>query len=175
MALDLKATLGVLSEAILQRAPPRALSILTAATAANLKAYRHNWLFGLLAALQRRYPSVEKTLQSDNFKFFAREFILQYPSRVSNIDAYGENFADFLQARRELHTLPYVCDLARLDDVYFRRDRHYEVRVSRGSVQLWQNICADTPPATVSIDPERQQRVSYVRDADGNFCLQMRP
>ena len=169
----LKETLDVFGAAVLQRNEQHALPIFTTTTAANLKVYRHNWLFGLLAALQRRYPTVEKVLQPDNFKFLAREFIYQQPSRVSNIDNYGENFVAFLRQRPELQALPYLSDLAQLDDVYFRHDPHYHVRVSRGSVQLWENIQADTTPAALSIDPDQHQRVSCVSDSDGNFCLKI--
>ena len=169
----LKDTLNTFSQAVLQCHEQHKLPIFTATTASNLKVYRHNWLFGLLTALQRRYPSVEKILQPDNFKFFAKEFIFVYPSRVSNIDDYGENFADFLQPRPELQTLPYVGDLARLDDVYYRHDPHYHVQVSHGSVQLWQNIQTDTTPQTLSINPAQQQRISCSTDHDGNFCLHL--
>ena len=169
----LKDTLDLFGQAVLQRDAPPELPIFTATTAVNLKAYRHNWLFGLLAALQRRYPSVEKTLQPDNFKFFAKEFIFTNPSKVSNIDLYGENFAAFLQQRPELQALPYLSDIARLDDVYYRHDPHYHVQVSHGSVQLWQNIQDDTSATAVSIDPERQQSISCITDADGNFCLKI--
>ncbi len=158
---------------MLQRDVQHSLPIFTAATASNLKIYRHNWLFGLLAALQRRYPSVEKTLQPDNFKFFAKEFIYQHPSRVSNIDDYGEHFAVFLRQRRELQALPYLGDLAQLDNVYFRHDPHYYVHVSRGSVSLWENIQAGTIPAALCIDPDLQQRVSCITDQAGNFCLKI--
>lgn len=170
----LKKTLDTFSHAVLQRDGQHELLIFTAATASNLKVYRDNWLFGLLAALQRRYPVVEQTLQPDNFKFFAKEYIFSHPSRVSNIDDYGENFAAFLQQRQELQALPYLCDLARLDDVYFRHDPHYHVQVSHGSVQLWQSIQAGITPTALSIDPDLQQRVSCVTDANGNFCLKIR-
>ena len=173
MPLELRETLDLFGDAVLQRNAQHALPIFTATTAANLKVYRHNWLFGLLAALQRRYPTVGKVLQPDNFKFLAREFIYQHPSTVSNIDDYGENFADFLRQRQELQALPYLCDLAQLDDVYFRHDQHYHVHVSRGIVQLWENIHAGTTSTTLSIDPHQPQHVSCVSDADGHFCLKI--
>lgn len=173
MPLKLKDTLDIFSAAVLQRTERHELPIFTATTTPNLKVYRHNWLFGLLAALQRRYPSVEKTLQPDNFKFFAKEFIYQHPSKVINIDDYGENFAAFLQQRRELQALPYLNDLAQLDDVYFRQNPHYHVHVSHGSVSLWENIQAGTTAATLRIDPELQQRVSCITDPSGNFCLKL--
>lgn len=173
MPLKLKDTLNMFGEAVLQRTEQHELPIFTATTTSNLKVYRHNWLFGLLTALQRRYPSVEKTLQPDNFKFFAKEFIYQHPSRLINIDDYGENFAAFLQQRQELQALPYLGDLAQLDDVYFRQNPHHYVHVSHGSVSLWENIQAGTTPAALCIDPDRQQRVSCITDTGGNFCLKI--
>ena len=173
MTHTLKDALDTFGQAILQHDAPHDLPIFTAKTATNLKVYRHNWLFGLLSALQRRYPSVEKVLQPNNFKFFAKEFIFAHPARVSNIDNYGESFADFLQLRQELQPLPYLSDIARLDDVYFRHDLHYYVHVSFGSVALWENIQAGTTPTDISIDPTQQQRVSLINDQDGNFCLQI--
>ena len=171
--LSLEETLTKFSAAVLQRDAQQELPIFTATTAANIKVYRHNYLFALLAALQRRYPSVVKILQPDNFKFFAREFIYAHPAMVSNIDAYGENFAAFLQQRRELQTMPYLYDLAQLDDVHYRHDPSYHVTVSEGSVALWENIQNDIPPAELAIDLTRQQRVSGVSDQDGNFYLKV--
>ena len=171
--MALKDTLDIFGQAIVQRGSAHDLPIFTAQTATNLKVYRHNWLFGLLSALQRRYPSVEKILQPNNFKFFAREFIFAHPAQVNNIDDYGTEFADFLQLRQELQALPYLSDIARLDDVYFRHDPHYHVQVSFGSVALWESIQADTTPTDISIDPTHKQSVRLVADRDGNFCLQV--
>lgn len=169
----LKHTLDELKAAVLEQADTSATTIFTTATATNIKAYRHNYLFGLLTVLQRRYPSVEKVLQPANFRFFAREFIRTYPSTVNNIDNYGENFADFLQERTELQELPYLCDLARLDDVRYRQDPQYQVAISHGSAELWEKLQTDTQPKALTIDPSRRQYVRASIARDRSFCLEI--
>ena len=169
----LKETLDILRDSVLDNNSKNLPIIFTTTTSANIKVYRHNYLFGLLQALQRRYPAVARVLQADNFKFFAKEFIYAHPSTVSNIDNYGENFAVFLQQRPELQNLPYLSDLAQLDDVYYRHDPHYQVQVNYGSAYLWEKIRRDKTPTTLVIDTERQQQVNLVDDRNGSFCLQI--
>ena len=169
----LKETLDILRHSVLEHNSKELPTIFTTTTSANIKIYRHNYLFGLLQVLQRRYPAVARVLQADNFKFFAKEYIHAHPSTMSNIDTYGENFAAFLQQRPELQTLPYLSDLAQLDDICYRHDPHYQVQVNYGSVYLWEKIRRDETPTTLTIDSTRRQQVSLSDDRDGNFCLQI--
>lgn len=123
---------------------------LTANSAHNVAVYRRNYLWSLLEALRRRYPTVAIFLQEDNFKYMAREYVNQQPSYDSNIDNYGDSLPAFLAQRPELTPYPYLADLARIDNLYFLSDK--SVTVAKGTHQLWQAIQNDLTPQ-VTIDP----------------------
>ena len=126
------------------------LTCLTANSANNVVVYRHNYLWNLLEALRRRYPTVAIFLQEDNFKYMAREYIDQQPSYDSNIDNYGDSLPTFLAQRPELKSYPYLADLARIDNLHFLSNE--SVTVAKGTHQLWQAIQNDLTPQ-VTIDP----------------------
>lgn len=133
---------------------------LTADSADNVAVYRHNYLWNLLEALRRRYPTVAIFLQEDNFKYMAREYIDQQPSSDSNIDNYGDSLPTFLAQRPELTSYPYLADLARIDNLYFLSEK--SVTVAKGTYQLWQAIQNDLTPQ-VTIDPNNVETV-YLQD-----------
>lgn len=130
---------------------------LTVNSADNIVVYRHNYLWSLLEALRRRYPTVATFLQEDNFKYMAREYIADQPSSDSNIDNYGDSLPTFLARRPELMSYPYLADLARLDDLCFQQDK--SVTVAKGTVELWRAIQDDLDPQ-VTIDPNTVEVVT---------------
>ena len=131
---------------------------LTADSASNIAVYRHNYLWNLLEALRRRYPTVALFLQENNFKYMAREYIASQPSYDSNIDNYGDSLPTFLAHRPELASYPYLADLARLDDLYFQQDK--SVTVAKGTLELWRAIQNDLSPQ-VTIDPDTTEIVDW--------------
>lgn len=131
---------------------------LTDSSTDNLTVYRQNYLWSLLGALRRRYPTVAIFLQEDNFKYMAREYIASQPSSDSNIDSYGDSWPTFLGQRPELASYPYLADLARLDDLYFQQNK--SATVAKGTVELWQAIQDNLVPQ-VTIDPETTETVDW--------------
>lgn len=131
---------------------------LTANSASNIAVYQHNYLWSLLEALRRRYPTVALFLQENNFKYMAREYIANQPSHDSNIDNYGDSLPTFLANRPELASYPYLADLARLDDLYFQQGK--AVTVAKGTLELWQAIQDDLSPQ-VTIEPDITEVVDW--------------
>lgn len=162
----LKDTLAAFSSLVRN---PQALPVgLTTATAGNISAYRRNHLYALLAVLQHRYPAVEKFLGTDNFKFFAREYIYTHPSDDPNIDNYGKQFSAFIQVRRELHDYPYLADLAKIDDLFYQAQGQRQV--AAGVLSLWQAITSDTSTAGIEVSSHDLRRVVCAQSSE-EVCL----
>ena len=84
--------------------------LLTEETQNRLVIYQRNYLYGLIEALKERFPHALELLGENNFKFFARQYILEHPSRDSNLDNYGDDFIPFLCSRPELEGTTYTFE-----------------------------------------------------------------
>ena len=145
---------------------PRTLTTLSVATQNNLTVYRRNYLYALLEALQRRYPSVVYFLGEGNFKFFAKKYIYATPSRNANLDNYGAEFPFFLQTRSELRSHFFLPDLAKIDDVYYRQDENFHFEVSAGTLSVWHSVQARNIPPVLKINHKQKKSVRCVIDED---------
>ena len=77
--------------------------------------YRNNVLHGLARALAQRFPVIEALLGAESFVALARAFLAVEPPASPLLFAWGEGFADFLDAMPALAALPYLGDVARLE------------------------------------------------------------
>ena len=93
----------------------------------SLDIYRNNMRSALARALRTIYPACHRILGASCFNRLARAYMLDHTSQNSNLNNYGERFADFLAAlcaeREELSEFPYLADLARLERQC--HDAHY--------------------------------------------------
>ena len=85
----------------------------------SIDIYRHNMNSGLARALQTIYPACHRILGGAYFNQVARAYARRYPSTNSNLNEYGEHFADFLgtlcASNEELADFAYLPDLAGLE------------------------------------------------------------
>jgi hypothetical protein len=77
--------------------------------------YRNNVVQGLIAALETRFPMVQRVVGEAFFAGAARLYIGQNPPRTPIMAFYGEDFPDFLAQFPPGAELPYLADLARLE------------------------------------------------------------
>lgn len=169
----LKDTLTELSRAI--RNTEVELTCVTAASAGNIIAYRTTYLYSLLEALARRYPTIEIFIGEANFRYLGKQYIAEYPSQNSNIDLYGENFPVFIRTRKELCDYPYIGDLAAIDDVLYRQDPVFQVLIAKGTMAVWEALQTDNIPKQIAIDPDSYERVNYIVDSDGDDAVLVTP
>ena len=81
----------------------------------RLNVYRNNTFTSLSAALTAVYPAIEALVGKDFFQQLAKDYVKQYPSNTGDLHDFGEAFADYIQGIKQLHGLPYLIDVARLE------------------------------------------------------------
>lgn len=77
--------------------------------------YRNNVAVSLSDALAESFPAVRKLLGDENFRNISRLYIQQDPPRSPLMMFYGEDFAAFLKDFPPLAHLPYLSDVARVE------------------------------------------------------------
>jgi hypothetical protein len=89
--------------------------------------YRRNYLEGHVAALADTYGTVRDLVGIDYFGQLARRYVSKYDSLSGDLNDYGNDFADFLDAFLTTApggaALPYLPDIARLDWLWFAQLR----------------------------------------------------
>lgn len=81
----------------------------------GVEIYRNNFRGNLHDTLATAYPVIVELVGPDFFKWLARKFIEQYPSRSGNLHRYGSEMADFLAHLADVRHLPYLPDVAQLE------------------------------------------------------------
>jgi hypothetical protein len=88
--------------------------------------YRNNVLVSLTEALSNRYPVIKKLVGDEFFQATAREFVILHPPRSPVMLHYGTSFPDFLDSFPPAASVPYLGDVARLENArrlaYHARD-----------------------------------------------------
>ncbi len=80
--------------------------------------YRNNVAVGLIGAIEARYPVVRRIAGREAFRTLARAFVAAEKPRSPVLIAYGGGFPDFLAARCVEFGLPYLADVARLENAW---------------------------------------------------------
>jgi hypothetical protein len=110
-------------------APPPAgvLGRLAVADSRRFSVYRNNVAVGLIGALEARYPVARRIASADVFRALAREFTHARKPQSPVMIAYGGDFPDFLAQGGAQLDLPYLADVARLEnawvEAYHAQDR----------------------------------------------------
>jgi hypothetical protein len=80
-----------------------------------LAVHRDTALHGLVQALRLTFPTVEALVGAAFFDQAALAFALEHPPASAWLTGYGAGFAPFLAAYEPAAGLPYLADVARLD------------------------------------------------------------
>ena len=81
----------------------------------RLGIHRNTLLGALTRALTLSFPAVHRLVGADFFEGAADVFARERPPRCADLNAYGDEFADFLQRFGPAATLAYLPDVARLE------------------------------------------------------------
>jgi hypothetical protein len=84
----------------------------------RLKIYKNNIYVRLIEALEAAYPAVQRLVGHRFFRFAAREYILAHPPRSRTLVCYGADFPDFLTRFEAAASVPYLADVAHLEQLY---------------------------------------------------------
>jgi hypothetical protein len=105
--------------ALLDRASgtPDGLTCWTGAVPAKrFNVYRNNVAAGLAEALAKRFPATEAIVGKEFFAGLARAYAMADPPRSPLLLAYGEAFPGFIESYPPAAELPYLADVARLEN-----------------------------------------------------------
>ncbi len=81
----------------------------------RLGIYRNTFLSTVARALRLTFPAVHRLVGADFFEGAAQVFTLECPPKGADLNAYGEDFASFLERFDAAAPLPYLPDVARLE------------------------------------------------------------
>lgn len=81
----------------------------------RLQLHRHHIATSIGAALAATFATVAAVVGTDFFQRLARDFIAGSPPGNPVLSQYGERFPEFVAATRQMHGLPYLADVGRLD------------------------------------------------------------
>ncbi|MBI5919916.1 MAG: putative DNA-binding domain-containing protein [Nitrosomonadales bacterium] len=83
--------------------------------ATAIEVYRNNYRGNLHDALAGAYPVIQQLVGEEFFRYLARNFVEQHPSRSANLHHYGAELADFLSGFAPVQELAYLPDVAALE------------------------------------------------------------
>jgi len=98
--------------------PPDTRGRLAVPDGRRFSVYRNNVAVGLIGAIEARFPVCRRLLGDAAFRALARAFVRAHQPRSPVIIAYGGEFPDFLAAQDVARDLPFLSDLARLENAW---------------------------------------------------------
>ena len=81
----------------------------------RLQLDRHHVTRSVGAALAATFPTVAAVVGQEFFGLLARDFTVGTALRDPVLSRYGGPFPQFVAAKQDMHGLPYLADVARLD------------------------------------------------------------
>ena len=87
-------------------------------TERRLAIYKNNVYKQLIDALRDSYPAVHRLTGAEFFRFAAAEYLMAHPPRSPTLLAYGDDFPSFLESFEPASSVPYLPDVARLEQLY---------------------------------------------------------
>jgi len=109
---------GEFAEALFDatHAPPRdVISHTSPMPVRRFNVYRNNVFAGFAELLEAYFPVVARLVGVEFFRFIARQFILNDPPRSPVLSRLGIRFPDFIRSIEQVHGLPYLADVAKLE------------------------------------------------------------
>jgi hypothetical protein len=105
--------------------------------------YRNNVVAGLAGAMAESFPVVEKLVGPEFFRAMAAEFARAHPPKSPVLMEFGGAFPAFLATFPPVANLPYLPDVARLEQA--RREAYH----AADAVPLPREALAAVPPAAL--------------------------
>ncbi len=80
--------------------------------------YRNNVAVALIGALEARYPVVRRLVGDDFFRGMAGAYVAAEKPRSPTLIHYGDGFPDFVAGFPPAASIPYLADVARLENAW---------------------------------------------------------
>jgi hypothetical protein len=111
--------------------------------------YRNNVIVSLTDAMEEAFPVINKLVGNEFFRAMSVEYVRHNPPTSPLLMFYGENFPSFLEGFQPVETLPYLPDVARLEQA--RRSAYHAA-----------DSTALDPQILSSLDPEALMASQFV-------------
>jgi hypothetical protein len=121
-------------------------------TERRLGIYKNNVYTQLIGALTDSYPAVHRLTGEDFFRFAATEYIFANPARSPTLVGYGDKFPDFLRDFEPAGPVPYLPDVARLEQLYLESYHAAEAR-SLARADVAKRLSARTAQSRLRLHP----------------------
>jgi len=86
--------------------------------ARRFKVYRNNVAAGLIGSLEARFPVVRRLVGDDFFRGMAGAFVVRHKPASAVMIHYGADFPQFVAEFAPAQELPYLPDVARLENAW---------------------------------------------------------
>lgn len=86
--------------------------------ARRIAVYRNNVAVGLIGSLEKRYPVTRRLVGDDFFRAMAGAYVARRKPASAVLILYGEDFPDFVAGFAPARDLPYLADVARLENAW---------------------------------------------------------
>jgi len=96
--------------------------------ARRFKVYRNNVAVGLIGSLEARYPVVRRLVGDDFFRGMAGAYAAAHKPASPVMIHYGADFAEFIAGFAPARELPYLPDVARLENAWVEAYHAAEAR-----------------------------------------------
>jgi hypothetical protein len=103
------------SFSIAVRTPDGVQPMFVSGAGGRFTVYQRNHVSGLVAALAKTFPVVQRLVGDEFFAAMAARFIFQSPPRSPVLAEYGADLAEFIAAFEPAESLPFLADVARLE------------------------------------------------------------
>ena len=107
----------------------------------RLALYRGNLAETALKALSAAYPVLRQLVGADFFGGLARAFQRAHPSTSGDLNAYGAEFAQFLEDFEHVAAYPYFADMARCEWAVHRA--HFAASAVAVEATQWRSLTPD--------------------------------
>jgi hypothetical protein len=94
----------------------------------RFKVYRNNVAAGLIASLEARYPVARRLVGDEFFRGMAGAYVAAHKPASALLIHYGADFAEFIAAFEPAKGLPYLPDVARLENAWVEAYHAAEAR-----------------------------------------------
>ena len=98
--------------------PAQTLGREGAPDAKRFAVYRNNVAASLIGSMEARFPVVRRLVGNAFFRGMARAYTARHKPRTAVIIHYGDGFADFIAAFEPARNIPYLSDVARLENAW---------------------------------------------------------
>lgn len=104
--------------------------------------YRNNVVVGLVEALRAQFPATERIVGTEFFAAMARIYAVTEPPRSPILVTYGKGFPGFIERFAPAAEVPYLADVARLEDA--RTRAYHAADAAPLNPSRWQALDPDT-------------------------------